>query len=170
MAFVAEPDLARFEQPEALDIDVAVGVHEDVVDRRVRQQRLQRPEAGDLVDHLVDQLVQLLRAHRAVLARQEALHEPQDLAAQILLPDLVDHREVQPLEQLVMQAALQLQPFHEAAVGGRVPARRQLAQGGRDGQGHDLGLRLADFLVELAKHLSALLPAVPQPAVCGLPS
>ena len=50
--------LERRRQPlelaAALDVDLLVGVDQDVADRRVAQQRLERPEAEDLVDDVAE--------------------------------------------------------------------------------------------------------------------
>ena len=53
--------------PAALHIHRVVGVDQDVVDGGVLQQRLQRPQAEDLVQHLARQPVALAGAEGNVL-------------------------------------------------------------------------------------------------------
>ncbi len=60
----------------ALDVDVVRAVDHDLGDGRVRQERFQRPEAGHVVDHLVDE------AHALLAGDREAA----------VLDDPVDHR------------------------------------------------------------------------------
>ena len=50
---------SRSSLPCALDVDVLVGVDQDVADRRVAQQRLERPEAEDLVDDVGEERLAL---------------------------------------------------------------------------------------------------------------
>ena len=48
-----------FELAVALDVDVLVGVDQDVADRRIAQQRLERSEAEDLVDDVPEERLAL---------------------------------------------------------------------------------------------------------------
>ena len=52
---VAEGDVHLLDLAGALDVDLVGAVDHDLGDRRVRQQRLDGPEAGDLVGNLVDE-------------------------------------------------------------------------------------------------------------------
>ena len=53
--------------PRALDVDAFVAVDQDVADGRVLEQRLERAEAGHLVEDFRDELVELLRVEREPL-------------------------------------------------------------------------------------------------------
>ena len=63
--------LERRRQPvelaAALDVDVLVGVDQDVADRRIAQQRFERPEPEDLVDDIAKNRVALAHAERHAL-------------------------------------------------------------------------------------------------------
>ena len=63
---------SRSRHAAALDVDVLVGVDEDVVDRRVAQQRLERSEAEDLVEDVAEDRLALGEADRRVLLGRSA--------------------------------------------------------------------------------------------------
>ena len=50
---VAEHDVGLLDHAAALDIDRVVGVDENIAHRLVMQQRLQRTQAKDLVEHFL---------------------------------------------------------------------------------------------------------------------
>jgi hypothetical protein len=54
-----------------LDEHVLVGVDEDVADRRIAQQRLQRPQAEHVVEDLDEQGFALTEAERRPLLREQ---------------------------------------------------------------------------------------------------
>ena len=68
------------EHAAALDEHVLVGVDQDVADRRVAQQRLERPEAEHLVDQLAEQRVALAQAERRALLGEQLAEQRADLA------------------------------------------------------------------------------------------
>src|SRR3546814_8921358 len=84
----------------ALDEDVAVAVHQDVGDRRVLQQRLDRPEAQQLVEDVIDELRLLLAVQRLVLSDQQLAHHLADLAAELGRRHLVDDRSEEHTSEL----------------------------------------------------------------------
>ena len=63
-------DGARFEHAVALDEHLIVAVDQDVGDRRILEQRLERPEAEQLVEHVADELLALGLVERLVLLRE----------------------------------------------------------------------------------------------------
>ena len=67
MLLVLEAHAAGLEHAAALDIDAFVAVDQDVADGRVLEQRLERPEAGHLVEDLGDEVVELLGVERQPL-------------------------------------------------------------------------------------------------------
>jgi hypothetical protein len=115
-ALVAEADLAFLQHTEALDIDVAVRVHQDVVDRRVCEQWLQRAETQHLVQKLVHAHLERLGPHRIAFLVQHLRDQRRDPAPQFLGLDLVDDGKVEPVEQDIVQVAVQLQPRQKLAV------------------------------------------------------
>jgi hypothetical protein len=105
---VPEHRVGRFETPVPLDVDLVRPVDEDVGHRRVAQQRLERPEAEQLVDHVTDQALALLLAERG--GQRLAVEQPGDQA-----PDLglgvraVRARQpvqVDPVQQFLVDPAL----------------------------------------------------------------
>ena len=60
VAIVLEPDFGLLQPSAALDVDTLRGVHQDVRDVRVLDQRLERAEPEDLVQDLVDENLALL--------------------------------------------------------------------------------------------------------------
>ena len=64
-----------------LDEDLLVGVDQDVGDRRVLEQRLERAEAQHLVEQLLDQEVELARVERGRLVDQELADDGRARAA-----------------------------------------------------------------------------------------
>ena len=75
MAFVVEGDGGFFKDAAALDVDVFVGVDEDVGDGLVFEQRFERAEAKDLVDDFLGELVALGAAEGNALFAEELLDD-----------------------------------------------------------------------------------------------
>ena len=69
MALVLELHRGRLEHAVLLDEDLLVAVDQDVGDRRVLEQGLERAQAQHLVEQLLDQEVELLGVERGRLAR-----------------------------------------------------------------------------------------------------
>ena len=92
MPLVLEADRCQLENPATLDKDLRVGVHQDVVDRRILQQRLERAEAGHLVDDIRDDPVLLLLVELHALGAHHFLDQLPDLVAELLDGQLLDRR------------------------------------------------------------------------------
>ena len=73
VGFVLEDNVGPFQHAGALDVDLLVGVDQDVVDGRVLQQRLQRTQSEHLVQHLARQAVSFAGAERRVRLREELM-------------------------------------------------------------------------------------------------
>ena len=84
---VLEAHRRRLEHAGALDVDAFVAVDQDVVDGRVLQQRLDRPEAGHLVDDLVDEVLELLRVERDALGQHVLGDQRGDLPPHLAFRD-----------------------------------------------------------------------------------
>ena len=112
------------EDAGAFDVDVLVGVDEDVVDRRVAQQRLERPEAEDLVEDVAEDLLAFGDADRRVLLGHQLEDERADFAFGALPIHRGQRLEVQPVEQLAMDVALQLDVLRARRMG-RAGRRRR---------------------------------------------
>src|SRR5205085_4017957 len=105
----------------ALDIDQGVGVDQDIGDRRILEQRLQWPQAEDLVDDVLDELVELLDLKEALFLRQQAANRNADLLAQDIARGLVEQAEIQQLQQPLVDTDLQIGVF----IDGRDLARQK---------------------------------------------
>ncbi len=121
MPLVAEPHGGAFEEAPPLDEHVIRAVHQDIADRRIGQQRLERAEAQNLVEQVLDQKLKYRGGHDPSAILKIAGGECGDLAAQVRAAHLVDDGEVQLLEQQVVQRALErgLSLGHRRGSGGR---------------------------------------------------
>jgi hypothetical protein len=119
VALVLEGDLGRLQPAVALDVHLIVPVHQDVGNRGVREQDLERAEAEQLVQHVVDDALALVEAERRLVAF--ALEQPADQRADlwlgILAPGPGQAFEVEPVEQVLMDPALELLVRDVARVG-----------------------------------------------------
>ena len=73
---VLEADVGLHQAPAALDVDVVVPVHQDVADGRILEQRLQRAQTEDLVEHLLDEPLALGDRHRDVPSSTISARQP----------------------------------------------------------------------------------------------
>ena len=109
-----------------------VGVDQDVGDLGVLHQRLERAQAEDLVQHLADQRFPLLEVERDRLLGDEVVDHLADRLDDLLPLELVEVRQVEPLDQPPVDPALDLlevmlrSPRRPAAA-----ARRRSVRGAR---------------------------------------
>jgi hypothetical protein len=134
---VAEPDRRDLQLATALDIDLERAVDQDVGDRVVLEQRLDRPKPDHLVEHRGAQLVEFGGVQRQPLGAGEVAHQPAHLPPHLRLVELVELGEVDLLDQLAMQ----LQPHVEQIVVVRQRRRRRVV--GRIDVEHQLARRRA---------------------------
>src|SRR3989442_1499570 len=133
---VAKDDRRRLELAEPLDVDLTRGVDQDVGDVRVAHERLDRPEAVDLVQDLLGEPFAVAHAERNRLLLDERGDRALQLRGGLVHLDARQVGQVHPVEQLAMDADLQVLvgpvDGREPAVGGeagyRLPAR---GSGGR---------------------------------------
>ena len=76
--------------------------------RRVLEQQLQRPEAERLVQHLVDQPLALVAVEQRVFGVAQMFDDQADFAAQHVALQLADSRQVELVDQLAVNAALEI--------------------------------------------------------------
>ena len=74
--------------------------------RRVLEQRLERPEAGHLVEDFGDEVVELLRVERQPLDQDVLRDELLDVRAHLVFRQLLQRREIDLLDQPAVQAHL----------------------------------------------------------------
>ena len=104
MRLVLEGNVHLLQLALALDEAVVMPVDQDVVDVRIVEQRLQRPETDELVDDLVDQRLQFGDVDRQAFGAYLLRHELLDLGAHLLLRQTLEHDEVDLLDQHAVDA------------------------------------------------------------------
>jgi hypothetical protein len=87
---VQEDDVDPLDLALPLDVDVAGAVDHDLGDRLVVEVGLDRPEAGDLVDDLLDELLALVAGHRELVVADDLVDHRGDPG-----PDVLDLLEVE---------------------------------------------------------------------------
>ena len=115
--FILEMDLGLLQLPEALDVAALVRVDENVGDRRVLQQRLERTIAGHLGDDLVRESVELFLIERQAFAANVVADISSNLLCKFVR-QLLQRRQI----EFVDDALVQLQLFVEQPR----PARDQI--------------------------------------------
>ena len=125
-----------------LDVDLLVRVDQDVVDRRVAQQRLERPEAEHVVENLGEQRFALAQADRRRFLGQQLAEQRANLALGARAIRLRQRFEVEPVQQLAMDVRPQLEILRARAPAAE--ARRDRFAGRRGGGAVGVMGRLPD--------------------------
>ena len=115
---VAEDDGGLLHLPAPLDVDVLRPVDEDVADRRVLQQHLQRSQAERLVEHFADELLALVAIQQRVFAVAEVLDDQADFAAQQSPSNSPTLRQIELVDQLAVDPLLELVEVGLFGIGG----------------------------------------------------
>ena len=126
VAVVVEDDAARLQPPLALDVDQLGPVDQDVGDRRVAHQRLERAEAERLVEHLADQPLALAEVEQVGAVAGKLLGGLADLEAEFLLVHRADDRQVHAGDELLVQLPFEVE---ETILGRRRRRPRSIAFG-----------------------------------------
>ncbi len=105
---VLEAHRRRLEHAVALDEHAVVAVDQDVGDRRVLEQRLERPEAEQFVEHVVDQLLALGMVERVVLLGQLLEDDVADFVLDLLARHGFERGQVDEVEQALVQLDLEV--------------------------------------------------------------
>ncbi len=125
---VAEPHARALELAETLDQHLVIGVDQDVGDVRVLHERLQRPQAEDLVQHLLGELLPLVQVEGHALPGEQVLDLRLDGGARLLPAEAVEVRQVEPLQELAVDPAPDLLHAEllgvRGAIHGRGPGQR----------------------------------------------
>ena len=105
---VLEDELGRFELAFALDVDLIRLVDQDVRDARIGEQRLERPEAEELVEDVGDERFALEQAERngLRLGVEQPDDQPADLGLGLRPADAVQAIEIEAVQQRAVDAAL----------------------------------------------------------------
>jgi len=132
---VSKTDRRQLQLAEPLDVDGVEAVDHDVGDGRVGQERLQRSQAGDLVEQLLDHLLALHAVEREVAGRQELVQDRPQLVAQLLARQALDGLQVQLFDQLLVQLVFELVVSVGRGQRGVRPRGRGRPRRARDGGG-----------------------------------
>ena len=95
------------EHAAALDEDALVRVDQNVVDRIVLEQRLDRPEPEHLVGRIGGELVELSCVERHVADAHELAHDRTDFVEDVVLRCRFERREVEPVDQMAVKLDLE---------------------------------------------------------------
>ena len=124
---ILEADVGFHQAAGALDVDVVEAVDHDVADGGVLEQLLQRPQAEDFIENLLDELLALGHRHRQRFVDDQPLDHVADLAAHAVLVQVLELIGRQRVQQLLMDLALDLEPAVGARAGtddARLPMSR----------------------------------------------
>ena len=128
------------EHAAALHVHLLVGVDQDVADRRVAQQRLERPEPEDFVEHLAEERLALARLSGVAFFGEQLEEQRADFALRARAIGLRQRLEVQAVEQLLVNVGLQLEVLLRAAPAARSGRgrRRRRSWTGTEGAGNGI--------------------------------
>ena len=128
---VLEDDVGLFELAFALHVDLIRPVDENVRDRRVAQQRLERAEAEQLVEHVGHERLALEQAHRSGLLEpfDDDGNDPADFRFGLLALHAREPLQVQAVQQVLMDACLQMLVVLLARVRGTCESRGDSGSG-----------------------------------------
>jgi hypothetical protein len=110
VAVILEHDVGLLEPAVPLDVDLVEPVDQDVGNVRIAEQRLERTESEQLVQHVADEALPLQQAERR-RSRFIADHfhdEIADLGLGLLAGDAVQALEIQAIQELLVDPGLQL--------------------------------------------------------------
>ena len=103
MLLVLEAYRERLEHAGAFDIDAFVTVDQDVVDRRVLEQRLEWTQTGHFVENFGDEIAELLGIERKALDQHILRNQLLDVPADFVFRHFFQRRKVDFLDQTAMQ-------------------------------------------------------------------
>jgi hypothetical protein len=100
--------LSTFQAAVALDVDLLIGVHQDIRNLWILDERFQRTEPKDLVQHLYNNCVPLLEVERYRFLSDQVLHYSANCLGYLLTFEPIEVREIQALEQFTVNPTLYL--------------------------------------------------------------
>ena len=109
MTVVLEVRRHLLEDAGTLDEHVLVAVDQDVADGRIAHQRLQRTESEHVVQDFDEQRLALAQTERRALFAEQLVEQRPDFALRARTVGLRERLEVQPVEQLAMDAGAQIE-------------------------------------------------------------
>ncbi len=128
VSVVAEHDAGFFHLAAAFDVDVLWAVDQDIADRMVLEQHLERAEAEGFIEHFLDEPVAFAAVEEVILGIAEVLDDQADFAAEHVALKFADSRQVKLVHQLGVDASLER--FEVAALVLFARAERRCGFGG----------------------------------------
>jgi hypothetical protein len=108
VGIVAEVDAGLFQAAAALHEDVLGAVDQNVADRAVLQEQLQRTEAEGLVQHLLDQPLALAAIEQRLFLVAQVLDDEANLLAEHVARQLADAGQVELIDELAVDLPLEV--------------------------------------------------------------
>ena len=108
MLVVGKADVGFFEQAGSLNIDVLSSVNEDIRDRRVVQERLERTEPEQLIEDFTNELLAFSHGERRLLALEHSAHDLTDSLPFDPFLETLHALQVDLFEQFCVDLASQL--------------------------------------------------------------
>ena len=110
MAVVLEHDVGELDDAVALDVHLIEAVDQNVRDRLIAQQHLERSQPEQLVEHVARQRFAFGQRQRRVLglALEHRHDEPADFRLGVFALDVGEPIEIEPIEQAVVHPALEI--------------------------------------------------------------
>ena len=108
MFVVLELNGRALQHTAAFNVNLVVVVHQDIGDRRILQQRLQRAKTEHLIEDFLDDPIPFRQRHRNVFLQQQFFDRAPDLAAQPFFADQPQRIAVQRLKEFAVNLGFQI--------------------------------------------------------------
>ncbi len=108
---VAKLDARPFHLAPAFDVDVLRSVDQNIADRMVLEEHLQRSQTKRLVEHLFDQAFPLVAVQERLFRVAQMFDDEADFAAQHVAFQFADFGQVELVDELAVDAAFEFVEF-----------------------------------------------------------
>ena len=109
MEIIPKPGIGQLKLAAAFDIDLIVAVDQNIGNRLIREQWLKRTEADHFIDDIIGEIFDLGSAHGKALIGDRFGHENTNLRAQLVRRHLVEIRQIQFVDQFVVDLQFRLE-------------------------------------------------------------
>ena len=107
MVVVAKLDVGLFQFAAPFHENLVRAVDQNITDRRVLEEHLQRPKAEGFVEHLIDQALSLHAVQKRIFGIAQPLDHQADLFTEGIAFQVADARQVELIHQLAMDQAFE---------------------------------------------------------------
>ena len=105
---ILEDDTGQFEQTGPLDVHAAVGVHQDVANGGILQERFEGPQAEDFLQHLAANSLFVAATERNIRHANQFIDDGLHLRSGADVLQRGEFLQVDLAQQVAMEAGLQL--------------------------------------------------------------